>query len=164
MHKYPHVLIAAFFRDNWGIAESFAKPFGVDKKVPDAWGRPKASDLNPTGTGKGNPLDQGERFIKLVHPTDPARAREMAENYVALVDELDRQAGIGHVREFKNPRALLAKSICEHADIAVEILNGELNISKLEKAKKEIDQAKVALFQLEGGVDCLLRELQKKVN
>ena len=156
MHKYPHVLIAAFFRDNWGIAESFAKPFGVDKKVPDAWGRPKPSDLNPTGTGKGNPLDQGERFIRLVHPTDPARAREMAENFVALVDELDRQVGLEHARDFNNPRALLANSICQHADVAAKLLTGELNKTKLEEAKREVHQAKTALLQLEGCIEGLL--------
>lgn len=156
MHKDTHVLIAQFFRDNTGIAQTFAKPFGVHDKLPDAWGRPKPSDVNPTGTGKGNPLDQGERFIKLVHPIDPAKAREMADNFPALVDDLDRRAGIEHAREFKSPSALLAKSICEHADIAAKLLNGELTKEKLEEAMKEICEAKVALFQLEGCIEGLL--------
>jgi len=157
MHKDTHVIIAAFYRDNRGIAGSFAHPFGVHEKVPDAWGRPKPSDLNPTGTGKGNPLDQGMRFIELVHATDPARAREMAENYVALVDDLDRANGHAEVFKMNSPTGLLAKSICEHADIAVELLDGEITVEKLSRALTEIREAKVALLQLEGGVESLLK-------
>ncbi len=158
MYKDTHVLISLFFRDNRGIAESFAHPFGVHRNVPSAWGNPKPSDINPNGSGKGNPLDQGERFIKLVHPTDPARAREMAENFIALVDELDRRTGVDHVREHHNPSGLLARSICEHADIAAKLLGGELTKEKLQEAMVEIRQAEVALLQLKGGVEALIQD------
>jgi hypothetical protein len=157
MHKHTHVIIGEFFRDNRGIASSFAHPFGVNEKIPDSWGRPKASDVNPTGTGKGNPLDQGERMIELVHPIDPSRAREMAENYVELVNELDRRAGAIRAAETNSPHALLAKAIAEHADVSVELISGELTEEKLTKALVEIRQAEVALLQLKGGVEGLLR-------
>lgn len=159
MHKATHVLIAEFYRDNRGISKSFSKPFGVQEDIPSAWGRPKASDLNPTGTGKGNPLDQGERFITLVHPVDPARAREIAENFLALVEYLDYAAGVRKVCESKSPHALYAKSICEHSDIAAELLDGELDREKLKRAMVEIRQAESALRQLEGGVQRLLDDL-----
>jgi hypothetical protein len=159
MHKATHVLIAEFYRDNHGISRSFAKPFGVSEDLPSAWGRPKASDTNPTGTGKGNPLDQGERFLTLVHPIDPARSREMAENFVEKVDELDRAAGVTKTFKTKSPAALFAESACEHADIAVEILQGELDLERLLRAKTELRQAKGALLQLEGSIDGLIAEL-----
>lgn len=153
MHRQTHVIIAQFFRDNRGVAETFARPFGVNEKQPSSWGRPKPSDENPTGTGAGNPLDQAERLIKLVHPFDPARAREMADNTVALVDKLDREVGIASVRENGSVNKLLATSICEHSDIAAEVLDeGELTQAKKDKALEEIRQAEVALKQLKAGV------------
>lgn len=156
MHKATHVIIASFFRDNRGIAKTFARPFGVDSEVPTAWGRPKASDVNPSGTGKGNPLDQAERLINLVHPHDPVKAREMAENFIALVDQLDAIEGEEQGHCSSSVHRLLAKSICEHSDIAAEILNGEITFEGLERSMTEIRQAKVALIQLEGAVKELL--------
>lgn len=157
MHKDTHVLIGEFYRDNRGIASSFAHPFGVHTNVPDAWGRPKPSDMNPFGTGKGNPLDQGERLIELVHPIDAARAREMAENYIALVDELDRREGIREAQENQSASGLLANSICEHADIAACLLAGKITTEKLSRALVEIREAEIALLQLKGCVEGLLR-------
>lgn len=157
MHKHSHVLIAEFWRDNSGISEKFAHPFGVHKDTPSAWGRAKPSDANPLATGRGNPLDQAERFITLVHPIDPARAREMAENVVELVNELDHHAGSSETQKSQCPHQLLAKSICEHADIASELLQNGLTEESLAKSLDEIRQAKAALFQLEGGIKGLLQ-------
>lgn len=159
MHKDTHVLIAAFYRDNRGVAQTFAHPFGVHENVPCAWGRPKPSDVNPYGTGKGTPLEQGERFIALVHPIDPARSREMAENYVELVNELDCRAGIIRAGQTGSPGELLAKSICEHADIAAKLLGGGgLTKENLEQSLTEIRQAECALLQLKGCVEGLLKK------
>lgn len=138
------------------MAETFAHPFGVERKVPSSWGRPKASDANPHGTGNGNPLDQGERLITLVHPFDPARAREMAENFVELVDMLDQTEGADHSDCKSDLFQLLAKSIKEHSDVAGLVLKGDLTPEALECAMVELRQAKSALLQLEGGLQELL--------
>lgn len=158
MHKDTHVLIGQFFSANKGIVESFAHPFGVHPNTVDAWRRPKPSDVNPTGTGKGNPLDQAERFIKLAHSADPSKAREMAENFLALVNELDRQTGIEKTQATATPSQLLAKSICEHADVAAALLSGEMTEEILRKALVEIRESEVALLQLRGGVEGLLKK------
>lgn len=157
MHKATHVLIGSFYRDNRGIAETFARPFGVGSKVPSSWGRPKASDLNPTGTGNSNPLDGAERLIRLVYAIDPARAREMADNFPELVDEMDLVEGAEVVRVTESANGLYAKTICEAADIAEHILNGQPAAIDLEHAMKEIREAESALAQLKGAI----QELQK---
>lgn len=159
MHRPTHVLIASFYRDNRGVSETFARPFGVSEKIPSSWGRPKPSDENPTGTGNGNPLDQGERLIRLVHPYDPARAREMAENYVALVDDLDGETGERCAASPEGIHQLLARSICEHSDVAAKLLDSELTRETLQKAIDEIREAKVALEQLEAGVKQRFRDI-----
>jgi hypothetical protein len=156
MHKATHVIISSFYRDNRGVAETFARPFGIGEKVPSSWGRPKASDINPTGTGNGNPLDQAERLIDLVYPHDPARAREMAENFTAQVDDLDRQSGIFQIQESQSPSSLLAKSICEHSDVAAALLNGDKSTASLNHALIEIIQAETALAQLKGAIEGLM--------
>lgn len=152
MHKATHVIIASFYRDNRGVAETFAHPFGVNSKVPSSWGRPKASDANPHGTGQGNPLDQAERLINLVHPIDPARAREMAQNFVSLVDDLDHSAGVEQAREKLSWAEALARSICEHSDIAGALLKDSSDRGTYEAALREIHEAKSALQKLEGAI------------
>lgn len=159
MHRPTHVLIADFYRNNRGVAETFARPFGVNEKTPSSWGRPKASDENPTGTGSGNPLDQGERLIRLVHAFDPASARAMADNFVEFVDRLDRDAGEQFATSSDAVHELLARSICEHSDVAAKLLSSELTRETLQKAVDEIREAKVALEQLEAGVKQRFRDI-----
>lgn len=152
MYKATHVLISAFYRDNRGVSETFARPFGVSEKIPSSWGRPKASDENPTGTGNGNPLDQAERLIRLVHAHDPARAREMVENFAAFVDRLDSDSGIENLTQSGSINKLLARSICEHSEAAAALIDGELTPTSAQVALNELRQAEVATEQLKAAV------------
>lgn len=53
----------------------------------------KESDFNPTGTGKANPLDQAGRYIHIIHQYNPGNARQAAQYFADLVEELDRTVG-----------------------------------------------------------------------
>ena len=140
------------------MVKKLAHPFGVDVHTVSAWRRPKPSDLNPTGTGKGNPLDQAERLIRSAHPFDPASARAMADYFNELVNELDSESGMAEAHMKRHPCELLARSICEHADVASSLCIQDYSVETLHSALKEIKEAKVALLQLEGCIYGMLND------
>lgn len=71
----------------------FAKAFGLSLGTVRSWRQPKESDFNPTGTGKANPLDQAGRYIHIIHQYNPGNARQAAQYFADLVEELDRTVG-----------------------------------------------------------------------
>lgn len=140
------------------IKKVLALSFGVNTDTVGAWARSFATDDDPTGTGKHNPLDQAERYIRVAHRYNPGNAREAAYYFVGVVDELDRQAGISAADDEDAPCHLLAQSAVEHADV-VFVLAGEPNNPKAwRKARTEIGQAVAKLNELDGCLEKLLRE------
>lgn len=150
-HKAPHVILGKFFRENRGVAETFAHPFGVCSKIPSSWGRPKASDTNPTGTGNNSPLNGTEKLMEMIHQYDPATVHEIADNMKAFACELDRREGAIQADSEIHFLKSLAHSIREHADVAECVLEGDLE-GDLDRAMVEVRQAESALLQLKGGL------------
>lgn len=140
------------------IKTVLAQAFGVQTDTVGAWARAKESDEYPTGTGKRNPLDQTERFIRIAHRYSPGIAREAANYFVSLVNELDRHAGIESAQLTGSPCKLLAESASEHTDVVV-ILAGRPNDPEAWKtARTEIPQAISKLTELDGCLEKLLSD------
>jgi hypothetical protein len=144
------------------IKTVLALAFGVTSDTVGAWARAKESDEYPTGTGKRNPLDQTERYIRIAHRYDPGNARSAANYFISLVNDLDRQAGIESAQATGSPCLLLAESAKEHTDVVV-VLAGRPNDPEAWKtARTEIPQAISKLTELDGCLEKLLSREEEK--
>lgn len=132
------------------LVHVMAKAFGIAIGTVRAWRQPKASDANPTGTGKGNPLDQSARYIEIVHHYNPGNARKAAQYFEDLVDELDRATG-----ESEDPANILEELrglVKEESDVVQQLLGKQLDEAALRDACTEIDEARAQLERLYGAV------------
>ena len=135
-----------------------AKAFGVSLGTVRAWRHPKPSDADPTGTGKGNPLDQPARYIRIVHHYNPGNARKAAQYFEDLVDELDRATG-----ESEDPANILDELrglVKEESDVVQQLLGKDLSEATLRDALTEIDEARAQLERLYGAVKGQLQREQ----
>lgn len=122
---------------------TIAKACGKTTETVDAWGRPPASNENPSGTGKHSPLDCVVRLQRLAHKEgDAALAYEIAEMFADNANDLDGKTP--HNRIARD--VLIGSAIKEHGEAIVECLNAE-NPNFI-KAHTEITQAEVALRKL----------------
>lgn len=121
-----------------------AQACGKEVQTAEAWAREPASNENPAGTGKNNPLDCIFRLMGLAHKDgDKALTREMAEAVVAYADWLD---GI-EPRPEGTLTELIGAAIKEHSEAIVEALNLPTK-PNYAKAMTEIVQAEIALHEL----------------
>lgn len=141
------------------LVKVLAKGFGVTEGTVRAWRHPKESDANPTGTGKGNPLDQAARLIRIIHKYNPGSARQAAEYFADLVDELDREAGIAETGESAGILNTMRETIREGADVQMLLVGSEFDEHTLRRARKEIAEDLAALGRLDAAVRA---ELEKK--
>ncbi len=138
------------------LVQVLAKAFGVALGTVRAWRQPKPSDANPTGTGKGNPLDQVARYIEIIHHYNPGNARKAAQYFEDLVDELDRSSG-----ESDDPENILAELrelVKEESDVVQQLLGKPLDEATLREALTEISEARAALERLYGAVNGQLQK------
>lgn len=129
-----------------------AQACGKSIQTAEAWGRPPESDVNPTGTGKRNPLDCVTRLISLAHKDDPGLAREMAAHFTDTVEQLEGKTP----QVTGNINNLIGHSAKEHMDVVLSILNSDSPDWK--KAFTEIKQAEAALYKVELFVKAELQE------
>jgi hypothetical protein len=145
------------------LVEVLAKAFGVEKGTVRAWRHPKESDENPTGTGKGNPLDQAARLIRIVHQYNPGNARQAAHYFSNLVNELDR-AGC-EVAAYAEPEGDILdhvrSCIKEGADVHTVLVGAQFDEHTLRRARREIAEEQAALQRLDG-VLCSVLEKQER--
>ena len=140
------------------IKKVLAAAYSVHSDTVGAWGRAPASDSNPSGTGKHNPLDQAERYITIAHRYDPGNAREAARYFADLVNRLDREAGTAAAAVHDSPCALLAESVKETTDFVVILAAKPENPLAWIKARTEISQAKAKLNELDGCLESLIEK------
>jgi hypothetical protein len=135
-----------------------ANAFGLEKGTVRAWRHPKESEANPTGTGKGNPLDQAARYIRIVHRYNPGNARQAAQYFADLVDELDRAAGLADPQS-ESGRVLnnLRELMKEESDVAQILVGTKLNEETLKTARREIAQERAALERLDSVIETSLQ-------
>ncbi len=160
MLKETHELLAEAFARNSSLKTKLPQPFGVHVETVTAWARPKSSDINPTGTGKGNPLDRTEKLIEITHVTDPEMAREMSEHFVKFVDELDRMRGLTEAFEDKNMCAAIARVVESHAKFINLTIRGCENLNNATELLAKTLTMKSCVLQLEG---CLKGFIQSEV-
>lgn len=149
------------------LVKVLAAAFGVDEGTVRAWRRPKESDAEPTGTGKGNPLDQAARLVRIVHQYDPGNARQAAQYFVDLVDELDRAGAGDEVIAYAEPgdeRILdkVRECIKEGADVPMALVGANFAANTLRIARREIAEDIAALNRLDAAVKFQLERLEKQ--
>lgn len=147
------------------LVKIIARAFGVDEQTVRAWRHPKESDLNPTGTGKRNPLDQVERYVRIIHQSNPGNARAVAAYFVDLVNELDRESGVdSEAATFPGTDAILPALLNlmrESADVPQALIGKEFDEHTLRRVRKEVREERAALEALDGAVELKLRQLEK---
>lgn len=154
--KQSHEIFADFYTDVPSGKSRMATVHGVHKDTATAWARPKPSDLNPSATGKGNPIDQTTRSMRVIHPHDPARAREIADHCREVCDELDREAGLVEAEEQGNPCKFIARLAADQVKLILTGLGGEYDPAKLREALKHTHSLKSNILQLESCIEKLL--------
>jgi plasmid stabilization system protein ParE len=145
------------------LVKVLARAFGRDEGTVRAWRHPKESDANPTGTGKGNPLDQAARLISIVHQYNPGNARQAAQYFAELVDELDHAAG--SPREIGEAASILGnlrELMKEESDVAQVLIGAELDQHTLRRTRKEIAEERAALERLDAAVAAELESQEKR--
>lgn len=145
------------------LVKVLAKAFGVDEQTVRAWRHPKESDTHPTGTGKRNPLDQAARLIRIVHQYNPGGARQAAQYFAELVDELDQRAGLRMQADSEEDLILLhlRDELREAADIPQVLMHENLDEPTLRRALKEISEDVAALNRLDAVVRARLEKDRK---
>lgn len=139
------------------IAKLLSRAFGCDLKTVEAWRRPKASDHNPTGTGKANPLDQVERAVRIIHKYDSAGARRWAQYIADVCDELDAERARSGFQSTEERTCKVAALIREHSEAVIALMRADDD----QAALKELEEMMDAGRQLE---QCLKAEIGKGVN
>jgi hypothetical protein len=136
-----------------------ARPFGITAETIKKWAKPVSSDENPYAWGNGNPLDRTDKLIREAHVYDPEKAREIAEYFPALVDELDYAAG------WVNAGSNGADNSCPAIQQVVECIAKLMNVSvgcfddreKMTQALAITLELKTRANHLEGCLRGLLR-------
>ena len=146
------------------LVHVLSQAFGVALGTVRAWRQPKESDTNPTGTGKRNPLDQVERYVRIIHQYNPGNARQAAEYFVELVNELDKASGVWSSESGEKTAegdavlVALRDELREAADIPQVLMSADLDEVALRRALKEIAEDMAALNRL----DAVVRERLKQ--
>jgi hypothetical protein len=142
------------------LVHVLARAFGVSEGTVRAWRHPKESDADPTGTGKGNPLDQPARYIRIVHKYNPGNARQAAQYFIDLVAELDRESC--DVVAYAEPEGHILDRVrdCikEGSDVHTSLVGAQLDEHTIRRARREIAEEQAALQRLDAAL-CL--ELEK---
>lgn len=146
------------------LVHVLAKAFGVNEQTVRGWRHPKESDENPTGTGKGNPLDQAARYIRIVHHYNPGNARQAAKFLADLVDELDRASC--DVVAYSEPEGHILDRVrdCikEGADVHTALVGAQFDEHTLRRARREIAEEQAALQRLDAVLRSALEKEEKQ--
>lgn len=155
--KKTHELLAKLFSRVPSLKDELASPFRVEKDLITAWARPKASDENLYGTGKGNPLDRVEKLLSEAHAYDPDMTREIAEHFPRFVDELDRRAGFDECEDGEQPCRAIARVAEGHLQLIVAGLGNCDDPRKMSEVLAKTQALKSYVIQLEGCVKGILK-------
>lgn len=154
--KKSNEIFADFYSAVQTGKSRMATAFGVHKDTAQAWGRAKPSEINPSATGKGNPVDQTARAMKIIHPHDPALAREIVEHLREVCDDLDRAAGEAEADEQGNPFQAMARVAKKQLELVLTGLGNDCNPDRLRDALKQTNSLKSSIIQLEGCLEKLI--------
>lgn len=114
---------------------------GKEMQTAEAWGREPASNENPTGSGRKNPIDCILRLMGVAHKEgDRALVREIAETFTEYADFLDEK----EISINTDLDELVGKSAKEHGEAIFEALRRKNWASAI----TEITQAEIALRDL----------------
>lgn len=159
--KRSHEIYADFYADVTSGSKRMAAAHGVSSDTASAWARPKASDFNPTATGKNNPLDGALRSMRVIHPHDPERARQ----FVALIeqecDALDYEAGLLEATEMDHPCRAIAEVIKRQSDLNLATIGNCDDPASLEKFYEKTQALKSSVIKL---LSCLQNLRKEKFN
>lgn len=162
MLKDTHELLGEAFERNSNLKNKLIRPFGVNADTVTRWACPKSSDINPFGSGKGNPLDRTEKLIEMTHVTDPEMAREIAEHFPKFVDELDRQRGFTEAFEMENPCLAIARVVEAQAKLVNSTIKDCVNREIAGEILAKTQQLKTCILQLEGCLKGLIQSEEEK--
>lgn len=144
--KAPNFLATYGLFDRLGELLTFGKiaqSCGKEVQTAEAWGREPASNANPAGSGRRNPIDCILRLMGLAHKeNDRVLVREIAETFTDYADYLN---GI-QITDRREIAELAGASVKEHGEAIFEALN--LKKPNYPKAMTEIVQAEIALRDL----------------
>ena len=155
--KTTHGLLAKAFLRVPDLLELLPHHFGVKRQTIVSWARPKASDKDLYGTGKGNPLDRVEKLLDELHSFDPEITREIAEYFSVYVDELDRRAGFDEADTLEHPCRAIVRTIEAHSKLIKTSLGGCEDPRVVSSCLDSTVELKSRVIQLEA---CLRRVLQ----
>lgn len=158
--KKSNEIFADFYAEVSDGKSRMAACHGVTPATAGSWASPKASDANPTGSGKANLIDQAAKAIRVIHPHNPARAREIPQILVELCDHLDRQAGIAEAEDPDQPCLLMAKVAESHLKLVITGLGGCDGNDPVQLAKARADTQKLKSFVIQLD-SCIAQLLQK---
>lgn len=144
------------------IKKVLAKAFSVCTDTVSCWARMPKSVERPTATGKHNPIDQTERYIRIAHIYDPGNAREAVNYLEEIVNQLDREAGLLAAKNYKDPCACLAEAVQENADYICVLSRKPNDPKSWKNARTEIQQAIGKLHKLDSCLEELLETEDKK--
>lgn len=154
--KQSHEIFADFYTDVPSGKSRMATAHGVHTETAQSWSRPKPSDYNPTATGKGNPIDQTVRAMRIIHPHDPVRVREVVEHIREVADELDRAAGVSEAAEQGSPCRVMALVAKKHLELVLTGLGNEYDEESLRESLKHAASLGGFVIQLKSCIEKLL--------
>lgn len=131
---------------------------GVSEATVRQWRQPKASEEDPNGHGKGNPIDQTARCVEVVQLYDSGFPRVIAQFFTELADQFDHDAGLRQTLCTGNLLAGLTTVITEHTDVVKVLLAVTHDVPTLKQAAVEIPQAISSLETLYAMVTALLQQ------
>ena len=160
--KNSHEIFADFYADIPSGGKRMAAAFGVHNDTAVAWSRPKASEINPFATGKANTIDQTARAMRVIHPHDPARAKEIVDYLRDVLDEMDRAAGLYEAVQAESPCAAIGRVVENMARLVNVSLGSCDNPEMLEAAYEKTRGLSSSVKQLESCLHELLRKKERK--
>jgi hypothetical protein len=122
---------------------------GVCVKTVESWCRPAASDTDPYGSGKQNPLDAQEREMRIIFKYDPALARQIPEYLFSVYDQLTGARGFTEVYEEDDD---IARLTSEFADVI-----------KARLANKSDDEKLKELIELDVVLDSMIAKMRAQI-
>lgn len=121
------------------LVKLLSRVFGIDRKTVEAWRRPKESDADPTGTGKGNPLDRPAQAMKIIHEFDPAGARRWAQYLVDVCDELDKARTASGFESIEDKHERAARLLRESSEAVIALVRNDDDAEALREVEEMIE-------------------------
>lgn len=164
MSKRSHEIFADFYSEITSGSKRMAAAFRIHRDVCGSWARPVATEINPTATGKNNPIDGVKRVIDIIHPHDPVRVREIVTLLNEYCDQKDRDAGFFEAEESSDPCAAVRRVVESQMQLTLSALEncGDEDPEKMKANLSKTKKLKAMVIQLEGCYEQLLKSEKNK--